>query len=640
VDDRTALPVRASTKPGFTRAIGDVARRIEDAWHRVHYDDDSFADIAQRILTEERLHERYDAYDVVREGIAAPLVFPQVDAQAKFGQPPITFFRNARFYISVLFWVDSSTSIHEHGFSGAFCVLGGESLQVGYGYTPSIRVNSRLSVGKLERKSACVLERGDVQRIIAGPQGAHALFHLERPSATLIVRTRMDARAQPQLTYHWPCYAIDPFFDDDAIGRKCQLLALVHETNKDSFQPIATELLASLDLESTVRVLLYLRQLNLGMPQAFELASVAAQKHGELGEGLVQLVEAGHRESQLISLRRRVVDRERRLLLAFLLNRLSPGEVKALVARKYRDDEPADLVATWIASLLEAGGGMASSPLIRRAIRLLLTGQGLQAVNRWLASEFDIIADDDRSAAAALVRTLSDSPLLASLLASPTPSHSPQDEEGSAANNVISVETPSVADSADLSMRSCQAAPCHRTNDSPVLTVEQYLPPAACLALREEYNDGLRRNCFTPRGVTSNDIALSHVTSNDALTRLHLDVAERIRAHFALPPLRVDYCAYTRLWPGGMHSLHSDAVTLDGRPNHTPDRVASAMLYLTDGETDFEGGALRFPKLEIEVTPRIGLLVGFLTNLDYQHEVPPVTAGVRDALAMWFQIAS
>jgi hypothetical protein len=636
MEDRAAFGVEAAKKLTFTSAIEDLARRIEYEWADVQYDDGRFPEIAERVLMEEQLHERYNAHDVIREGILGRLTVPQIDPEAKFGQPPITFFRNSRFYVAAQFWADATTAIHEHGFSGAFSVLGGASLHVRYRFTPRIRVNSRLSVGGIEQESANILERGTVKGIVAGPEGAHALFHLERPSTTLIIRTHRDSRAQPQLTYLWPCYAIDPFFEDHAIDRKCQLLRLVHETDNDSFQRIGSDLLATLDFESTVRVLLYLRQLNLGVHMALELAAVAAHQHRELGEGLVQLVEAGHREDRLISLRRRVFDPERRLLLGFLLNRLSAVDVKALVARKYPDSDAADLVTAWTASLLEAEGGMERSPLVRRAIQLLLTSKSLAVVNHRLFAEFDIMADDDRDAAAALVRTLSDSPLLSSLLGAPTSINSSEDECASA-NSVGRVSALTAMDGADAGINACDVAAYQKTSHSPIFSMEHYLSPAACLALREEYNDGLRRGCFAPRGMACTDIALSRVTSNDALARLHLDVGERIRSHFKLPELRLDYCAYTRIRPGGSHVLHADGVTLEGGPNHTPDRVATAMLFLSDGEVDFEGGTLRFPIVGMEITPRIGLLVGFLSSLEYQHEVPSVTAGARDALAMWFQ---
>jgi hypothetical protein len=616
VGEHASFPVRTPTNPVFTKAIETLGSRIEDAWQRVQYDDDAFAEIAQRALTEERLHERYTARDVIREGITAPLTVPQIDAQAKFGQPPVTLFRNARFYVAVLFWVDSTTSVHEHGFSGAFSVLGGASLHVRYGFAPQVRVNSRLGVGKIAQKGASILEHGAVQRIAAGPQGAHALFHLERPSATVLVRTHADPRAQPQLTYHWPCYAIDPFFEDPALGRKCQLLRLIHDTDKDSLPPIASELLASLDLESAIRVLLYLRQLNLSDPVMLHLGAVAAAPHGALGEGLKGLVEAGHHETRLLALRRRVFDRERRLLLAFLLNRLPAAGAIALVARKYPADDPADLVAAWTASLLEDVGGMEASSFVRRAIRLLLAGDGV-AAGRRLVEEFAIATDDDRTAATALLRTLTDSPLLATLLTGPTCGSGREEAGQEVAPPPWSVEA----------------------SAAPVLVVRDYLSPEACRLLRAAYDEGLQEGRFAPHGTDKTDIGLAQVT-DEAAARLSLDVAERLRAHFALPPLYIDYCAYTRLRPGGSHPLHSDAVTLDGRPNHTRWRIASAMLYLSDGETDFAGGGLHFPWLGIKITPRVGLLVGFLTTLDYQHEVPPVTSGMRDALAIWFMPAS
>jgi predicted 2-oxoglutarate/Fe(II)-dependent dioxygenase YbiX len=171
-----------------------------------------------------------------------------------------------------------------------------------------------------------------------------------------------------------------------------------------------------------------------------------------------------------------------------------------------------------------------------------------------------------------------------------------------------------------------------------ILVKAQFLPATDCQALRACYDDGLRRGCFKPKGTDRTHIALSRVTTDEPFARLHLDVAERLRSHFALPPLRLDYCAYTRMPPGTSHPLHADAVTLDGRPNHTPLRVASAMVYLSESEVDFSGGAVLFPKLGVKVRPRIGLLAGFLTSREYQHAVPPVTAGVRDAVAIWFRL--
>ena len=56
----------------------------------------------------------------------------QVNFNSGFGQPPLVVFEAPGFYIEVLSWFPSRTSIHGHGFTGAFRVLDGYSLQVGY----------------------------------------------------------------------------------------------------------------------------------------------------------------------------------------------------------------------------------------------------------------------------------------------------------------------------------------------------------------------------------------------------------------------------------------------------------------------------------------------------------------------------
>ena len=63
------------------------------------------------------------------------------------------------------------------------------------------------------------------------------------------------------------------------------------------------------------------------------------------------------------------------------------------------------------------------------------------------------------------------------------------------------------------------------------------------------------------------------------------------------------------------------------------------MLYLSEQGDEFDGGLIRFPKLKSEIVPRAGMLVGFLTGLEYQHEVTPVAHGQRDAVAFWFKTA-
>lgn len=86
---------------------------------------------------------------------------------------------------------------------------------------------------------------------------------------------------------------------------------------------------------------------------------------------------------------------------------------------------------------------------------------------------------------------------------------------------------------------------------------------------------------------------------------------------------------------GERHPLHCDNVEVgqDGkwRPNHTPQRDYSALIYLN---SDFSGGELHLPG-RFEIKPEEGLLVGFPSTQDFPHEVYPVTDGVRYSLPVW-----
>src|SRR4051794_27508309 len=44
----------------------------------------------------------------------------QVALHNTFGQPPLTLFNNGKFVVDLYIWVNFDTSIHSHGFRGAF----------------------------------------------------------------------------------------------------------------------------------------------------------------------------------------------------------------------------------------------------------------------------------------------------------------------------------------------------------------------------------------------------------------------------------------------------------------------------------------------------------------------------------------
>jgi hypothetical protein len=94
------------------------------------------------------------------------------------------------------------------------------------------------------------------------------------------------------------------------------------------------------------------------------------------------------------------------------------------------------------------------------------------------------------------------------------------------------------------------------------------------------------------------------------------------------------------LLTGDSHIAHADNERRKhGRwvPNHTPQRDYTGLAYLND---DFTGGELAFQDLNVVITPKPGLLVGFPSNHDFVHAVPKVVSGKRYSLPVWFTLNS
>jgi hypothetical protein len=96
-----------------------------------------------------------------------------------------------------------------------------------------------------------------------------------------------------------------------------------------------------------------------------------------------------------------------------------------------------------------------------------------------------------------------------------------------------------------------------------------------------------------------------------------------------------------KLVTGAKNGLHSDMYMLDGSSwndgsGREDELEYSALLYLSDYGSDFTGGDIIFPKQEITIFPKKGMLVFFRGDLEHPHEVSVITGGSRYAMIMFF----
>lgn len=345
------------------RAFAELGALVEDQWRDRNYDDKLFPGIAARALSELNLSERVDPWEIVRWLHTTPDLPEQMDLKANFGDPPITLFVGPRFYVDVYFWLDGTTSIHQHSFSGAFQVLLGSSVHSKYHFEKDREINPHFVTGRVLLDHVSLLKKGDIKEIVPGPDFIHSLFHLERPSATITVRTH-DAPAAPiQFSYLKPYLAQNPFFRNASLMRNLQtvdLLLKMHHPEADGF---IGDLIDSADFQTCYEVLakafefLGHRELEaiFGLSRSSDrflaLLERARARHGDLADLLLPVFEEEWRQREISRRRAEIKGEDHRFFLAMLLNVPDKITVLRLVQERFPDKDPVDLVVEWIREL-------------------------------------------------------------------------------------------------------------------------------------------------------------------------------------------------------------------------------------------------------------------------------------------------
>jgi hypothetical protein len=330
------------------RFFDQLGSRVLGAWHARDFDERIFQEVAEAELTALRPSDHVSPESIVEWVHEAPLLPRQGDLKDTFGSPPIIVYANERFYIQALFWVDGTTQVHQHGFTGAFHVLEGSSLHSTYEFKEEHRYSDRLMMGKLDFTSIEHLRKGDVRVIRPGAGTIHALFHLDRPSVSIVVRTNAPC-AGPQYSYLRNGIAYDPFFSPDSTTRKVQTLELL----KTLGRPVHERALRSIQAADAFTAFELLRWFR-GRATDDEytrLLDELRSPHTELLERIRLHRDEARREDEIVQRRERIRSAEHRFFLALLLNVPSRAHILALVRAAYPGVPPLETVVRWVSEL-------------------------------------------------------------------------------------------------------------------------------------------------------------------------------------------------------------------------------------------------------------------------------------------------
>jgi DNA-binding transcriptional ArsR family regulator len=369
--------------------FSDLGARVDQEWERASFDELALPRIAADALLAARIPEQVSGDDVLGWLLRAPSLPPQTDIVASFGQPPVTVYRGRRFHVQVLYWLNGSTTIHRHGFCGAFQVLEGGSLHSRWRFSPAQRVSSHMALGQTELLSCEILQRGDVVPIT--PDLTHGLYHLEAPSATIVVRSDGEIEHGPQYEYHPPSVAIDPFFVDPLVERWLQALRLLRASGHTEYRALAADLVARSDPYTVFRVLDQTQREDTDFALLEALTAAARPRLGAVADDLARAVREGVRRRAIHRLRRADRDPDRRFFLALLQNLPDRDAIYRLVGRRVVGKDPRETVLRWIADLSGTSllGVDTSGDLERILIESMLDGVDQDAVFARLGEVFD-----------------------------------------------------------------------------------------------------------------------------------------------------------------------------------------------------------------------------------------------------------
>ena len=332
----------------FFKELGD---NILQLWKRENFSLEKFPQIATAALVKQPPAKRVDLPALMRDFLLNEHHPAQTDSP--FGEPELVVYNHARFYIQLLFWMDGTTAIHQHAFSGAFHVMHGSSIHAHYSFEKARPITPYMSVGDVRMTQIEILETGRTVPIASGHATIHSLFHLDSPSITVVVRTQHDPGTGPQFNYHPPHMAIDPSHSDLLTMRRTQLLDVLEAAEDQGYAELVLEMLADLDFERGFYILRHCMEYLQQLDEWDTAIKLFKKKHGPLAAGVAATLQEEVRRNNIKAMRASIIEPEHRFFLALLMNAPTRADLLKLIAQRFGKQSPLDIVLRWAEELME-----------------------------------------------------------------------------------------------------------------------------------------------------------------------------------------------------------------------------------------------------------------------------------------------
>ena len=347
--------------------IHELASSVRKQWKRVDYCESSLPDIAVEAFGAASLPDGLNLSKLLTWGITAePL--PVQGNNTGFGNPPICLHHDERFYIDAYVWRDSTTTIHDHGFNGAFCVLQGESLQTRFRFQADDHPTASLEFGDLHAADCEVLSRGDIRPIHSGSKLIHSVFHLMHPSVTLCIRSFQDSGVLTQREYHLPHTA---HFSSGAwknkrspLGKRLAMIECGFGLRDSTVKQMTHELVAAGDWMETFQIVSMVATKS-GIHEAEPLLEKIGQRHGGRAKRIESTLRETCRRQEVLGMRQLVRNQDQRFLIALLANLPDRQAILNQIRLRYPEAAPAEQIGRIYSGIAESLSGCVTAPIAK-----------------------------------------------------------------------------------------------------------------------------------------------------------------------------------------------------------------------------------------------------------------------------------
>jgi hypothetical protein len=337
---------------GPTSLFRELGARTEQLWSVRGYDPEAFPEVAGAVLGENPIP--VDPLQLLKLVVRTP-GFDNEGTKDAFGQPGIAVFHSPRFQIEVLYWFEGTQRIHQHGFSGAFRVLSGSSVHGRYSFSIAEKVSPDFYIGDTRLEHIELLERGDTRPILPGWRLNHALFHLDHPSTTVVIRTHVQKEYLPQLSLYPPHLAFNEYVEERSLLVRQRALGAAARMDPASLEPLAEEVMAHADPRSLYLLLSHYLGMQRDPTKSAALVDRVRARHGAKVDLYVRVVDVYRRAIRIMTRRAQVRAPEHRFFLALLLNCPTRRAILDLVGRRFPAVDPEATVARWNVELGDLG---------------------------------------------------------------------------------------------------------------------------------------------------------------------------------------------------------------------------------------------------------------------------------------------